>query len=186
MIAAAFHACSRNDIQLLVTAATPETPLPADPRIRVASYTGWRDRAQVTEHLLLSDVIICAHAGDAYLSSGQPADAIGAGLPMLTGPFGYAREAMGAAAWHFDGSAEGLTRALSRITPDEVDARKRLAASLRPSCTWSSVAARTLAFFDEVLAGSPSGPSPANISSDVIPAAEVPEAEVPRSSLLHC
>jgi hypothetical protein len=152
MIANAFHACSSDDVQLLVTAATSRTPLPNDPRIHVVFHDGWRDRAEVTKHVQLCDVIVCAHGGDAYLSSGQVADAIGAGIPMLVGPWGYAREVMGAASWHFDGSESGLTRAFSRITPGDVDTRKQRAAALQSKCTWTSAATRTLAFFREIVA----------------------------------
>lgn len=146
----AFQRSGRVDQQLLVTAVTRDAEGPGDPRIFVRPHDGWRERAVVATYLQVCDALVCAHGGDAYLTSGQVGDAVGAGLPMLVSPLGFLGEVMGDACWTFDGSETDLAALFASLTAGDIARGKRAAAALQARYSWPSIARETLDVYRQV------------------------------------
>jgi len=144
LIMRAFGRAGRRDQQLLVTALTREDEVPDDPRIVVLPYDVRRGRTEVAAQVQVCDALVCAHGGDAYLSSGQVGDAVGAGLPILASPLGFFRETMGEACWTFDGTEAGLAALFASLTAEEIARGQRAAEALQSGYSWSGIARRTL------------------------------------------
>jgi glycosyltransferase involved in cell wall biosynthesis len=145
-IARAFLDGARPEYRLLVTAVSPNHHLPSDPRISVRPRSRWITRREIAMQVKCCDCLVAWHDGSAYLTSGLPADAIGAGIPMLVNsdwPFWH--EVLGEAAITWNG--DGLADAFARITDEDI-ARSALAAKkLRAKYDWRQLATKTARLF---------------------------------------
>ncbi|MFW6286433.1 MAG: hypothetical protein ACOC29_00690 [Candidatus Sumerlaeota bacterium] len=143
----AFAKTTRDDIQLFLTAAPADMAIPDDPRIQVQHRKGWIDRATVARQVAACDALVCLQEGPSYLTSGQVADAIGKGIPMLVREWEFFREIMADAAFYCDGSVEGLAHLIEQLSQQDINKGKRAAENLQPAYTWSKLAEETLELF---------------------------------------
>ncbi|MBW2060985.1 MAG: glycosyltransferase [Deltaproteobacteria bacterium] len=150
LITRAFHKGARQNQQLLVAAVTKDMELPDDPRIIPIYRKGWLSREEIACHVRVCDALVCAHTGQTYLTSGQVADAVGVGIPMLVGEWGFFREIMGDAAWYFNGAESDLAQLFGHITSTDIEAGKRASTALQHKYSWPLAAAKTLALFKKL------------------------------------
>jgi glycosyltransferase involved in cell wall biosynthesis len=150
LIMKAFARTSQADRQLLVTALRPEDPVPQDRRIRPIPRTGWLSRATLTHQLAACDALIAATSGDRYLTSGQVADAVGLGIPMIVPEWSFFREILGDAAIVYGSSEDDLHQCLERLSPADVSRASAAARALQPTYAWDQLAQQTLALFERL------------------------------------
>jgi hypothetical protein len=147
-IMAAFAKAARPGQQLVVTAYTPETAKPPDPRIIFLPRGGYMTREQVTDYTHICDALVSAHSGSgSYLTSGLTADAIGAGIPMLVPHWEFFHEMLGDAAFYHDNTVESLAAAFGSITESDIQRGKAAFNALQPNFEWPAIAAKTFAFY---------------------------------------
>jgi glycosyltransferase involved in cell wall biosynthesis len=139
----AVHASSRDDIALLVLSGSRES-VPHDPRITVLPYVEV-PRAEYDQRLRCMDALVLPLEGSSYLTTGQPADAVAAGLPCLTSGWPYLREVLGEAAIPYGTTAADLTATLDRLD-DRALARAAAAAASRRAALDPAVVAE--AFYE--------------------------------------
>lgn len=148
MIMAAFSKAAQPGQQLVVTAYTPETVKPDDPRIIFLPRGRFMSREEVTEYTHICDALVSGHAGGkSYLTSGIVADAIGAGIPMLVPHWEYFEETLGKAAFYHDNTLDSLAAVFASITEAGVERGKATFRALQPAFAWPALAAKTLAFY---------------------------------------
>lgn len=131
-ILTAFARTEREDLSLLVTAVRPETDVPEDARITVIPRPANRlfTREEIGQQLAACDAIIAIPRGEAYLTTGQVADSIGARKPLLCNDWAFFREIMGEAAVPVDDqSEETLADSFTRLTHEQLE---QAAIRLRP------------------------------------------------------
>jgi glycosyltransferase involved in cell wall biosynthesis len=148
LVMEAFHACGREDLQLFVTALTPEDPVPEDPRIVTRPRTGYLPRETIAAYVAVSDALVSVPQGESYLTSGIVADAVGAGLPLIAHDWAFFREIMGEGALCFDGTREGLTRLFEELTPGRLKAAAAASRARQEAYAWPRLAQRTRALFE--------------------------------------
>lgn len=144
----AVHASARDDLGLLVLSGGGEE-VPDDPRITLVPYEEV-PRPVYDRRLACIDALVLPLEGSSYLTTGQPADAVAAGLPCLTSAWPYLDEVLGAAAIRYGSSAADLTKALDGLDADRL---ARAAAAARERRSVLDPAATAEAFFallDEV------------------------------------
>jgi glycosyltransferase involved in cell wall biosynthesis len=124
----AVHASARDDIGLLVLSGSSET-IPDDPRITVLPFVEV-PRAEYDQRLRCLDALVLPLEGASYLTTGQPADAVAAGLPCLTSAWPYLAEVLGDAAIPYGTTAADLTATLDSLD-DAALARAAIAAGDR-------------------------------------------------------
>lgn len=144
MIARAFMKAARPDQQLLITAHPIDLDVSGDPRIILLPRPPWFTRELIAAQVHVCDALVSAHAGETYLTSGTIADAIGAGIPMITNEWEFFREMLGDSAIYHDNTEESLTEVFRRITPEEIARGKTATTSLQPRFDWHTVADQTL------------------------------------------
>jgi glycosyltransferase involved in cell wall biosynthesis len=149
----AFAACSRPDLQLLVTAIKPGDPRPDDPRIHVFPFTGWRSRAEISDYLHVCDALTMAIEAPTYLSSATHCDALGVGIPMVVNDWPYFREILGDAALYFDGTRASLTRLFDRLGDDDLSRARAASLPLRERYTWAAAAEGYRSLFERITDG---------------------------------
>jgi hypothetical protein len=144
------HAAARDDVQLLVLCHDGES-LPDDPRITAMAYVEV-PRDEYDRRLATIDVLALPLEGGTYLTTGQAADAVGAGIPALTSPWPYLAEALGGlaipygrTAADFAATVDGLDEAALARARAHVDER-------RDALDWGRAAEATWALLDEVAA----------------------------------
>lgn len=154
MIVRAFRAAARPDHQLVLTAYKKDIDLgdAGDPRIIRLPRDDWMQRSDIAEHNKLCDVLVTAHTGDTYLTSGVAADAIGVGSAMICPPWEYFREIVGPASIEFDGTESGLASLLMSLTREQIDASKQSTAPLRDRYDPTPIAAAHLQMFQQLIA----------------------------------
>ena len=130
-ILAAFARAENPQLQLLVTAVRPDTPLPADERIHAFPYTRYYKREEIATYTGACDLLISCPSGDRYLTSGIVADAVAHGLGLIINDFPFLSEIMGAAALPFDGSEDDLCRLFEELTPQHVAATAKASRKLQ-------------------------------------------------------
>jgi glycosyltransferase involved in cell wall biosynthesis len=144
----AVHASTRDDIALLVLSGNGET-VPADPRITVLPYVEV-PRPEYDQRLRCLDALVLPLEGASYLTTGQPADAVAAGLPCLTSGWPYLQEVLGDAAIPYGATAADLTATLDGLDDDAL-ARAASAAQLRrEALAPATVAASFYELLDEL------------------------------------
>jgi glycosyltransferase involved in cell wall biosynthesis len=147
------HAAARDDVQLLVLSGAGES-VPDDARITVLPYEEV-PRDAYDRRLATIDVLALPLEGGTYLTTGQVADAVGAGLPALVSPWPYLTEALGDAAIPYGRTADDLAATIDALD-DATLARARAAAvARRAALEWPILAEDTYALLDEVVAAHP-------------------------------
>jgi glycosyltransferase involved in cell wall biosynthesis len=145
-----FHAATRPDAQLLVLSHDGE-PVPDDPRITVLPYDEV-PREVYDRRLATIDVLALPLEGGTYLTTGQVADAVGAGIPALVSSWPYLSEVLGGLAIPYGRTAADLAAAIDALD-DATLARARAAVGERQDALdWGPAAEATWALLDEVAA----------------------------------
>ncbi len=103
----AVHASTRDDVGLLVVSGAGER-VPDDPRITVLPYEEV-PRAEYDARLRCLDALVLPLDGATYLTTGQVADAVAAGLPSLVSSWPYLAEVLGEAGIPYGDTVGGLT-----------------------------------------------------------------------------
>ncbi len=145
-----FAACRRGDLQLLVLSGHGED-VPDDPRITALDYEQV-PRETYDRRLAAVDVLALPLGGGTYLTSGQPADAVAAGIPALVSEWPYLTEVLGDAAIPYGRTATDLTATLDALDDATVARAARASAGRRAALDWDVIAAATWALLDEVAA----------------------------------
>jgi glycosyltransferase involved in cell wall biosynthesis len=123
--------------------------VPADPRITVLPYVEV-PRPEYDQRLRCLDALVLPLEGASYLTTGQPADAVAAGLPCLTSGWPYLQEVLGDAAIPYGATAADLTATLDGLDDDAL-ARAASAAQLRrEALAPATVAASFYELLDEL------------------------------------
>jgi hypothetical protein len=137
MILQAFAAADRPDVQLVYNTHTqlpsprPENP-PAAPNIFRLEREQWMDRQTIGEHTRLCDLMVAAHTGDTYLTSGLIGDAMAMDIPMLVPHWEFFDEILGDAALYHGNTLESLTQTFRTLTPEMVAAARHKSIALAP------------------------------------------------------
>ena len=108
-----FAASTRPDVQLLVLSLSDED-VPDDPRITALPYEEV-PRDQYDRRLATIDVLALPLEGGTYLTTGQVADAVGAGIPALTSSWPYLAEVLGDAAIPYGRTAADLAATIDGL-----------------------------------------------------------------------
>ena len=108
-----FHAARRHDVQLLVLCLDGES-VPDDPRITALPYAEV-PRDEYDRRLATIDVLALPLDGGTYLTTGQAADAVGAGIPALTSPWPYLAEVLGGMAIPYGRTAADLAATIDGL-----------------------------------------------------------------------
>lgn len=143
-IARAFVRGAPSDWQLLVGAADAHTELPDDPRVIPLRRTGWLPRAEIARQIAVCDALVAAVSGPHYLTSGQPADALGAGLPMICIDWPFLRETLGGAAIVYGTTEDDLAHCFATLDRDRLAAAAAAAREIAPYFAWPRLARHTL------------------------------------------
>src|SRR5678816_4431179 len=109
----------RDDVQLLVLNHDGET-VPDDPRITALPYAEV-PRDVYDRRLATVDVLAMPLEGGTYLTTGQVADAVGAGLPALVSPWSYLAEALGGLAIPYGRTAADLAATIDALDDATLD-----------------------------------------------------------------
>jgi glycosyltransferase involved in cell wall biosynthesis len=147
MVMRAFAQGARADQQLVITAYDSKTIRPDDPRIIFLPRKEWMLREDIALSTSLCDVLVSAHTGDTYLTSGLIGDAIGTGLPMLVPHWEFFDEMFGRHAFYHGNDEDSLARAFHEITPKDVARLQAEVRALRPQFDWAPIAEKTLALY---------------------------------------
>jgi glycosyltransferase involved in cell wall biosynthesis len=148
MILRAFEKGARADQQLVVTAYEEKTVRPGDPRIVfLPRKQQWMVREDIALSNHLCDVLVSAHTGDTYLTSGLIGDSIGKGQPMLVPHWEFFDETFGPHAFYHGNDEDSLARAFHDITPGDVERLKAEVLALQPRFDWAPIAEKTLALY---------------------------------------
>jgi glycosyltransferase involved in cell wall biosynthesis len=147
------HAATREDVQLLVLSGAGES-VPDDLRITVLAYEEV-PRDDYDRRLATIDVLALPLEGGTYLTTGQVADAVGAGLPALVSPWPYLTEALGDAAIPYGRTAEDLAATIDALDDATLDRARAAAVARRAELDWAVLAEGTYALLDEVAAAHP-------------------------------
>jgi len=144
----AVHASTRDDLGLLVLSGNGER-VPDDPRITVLPYVEV-PRDEYDRRLRCLDALVLPLEGSSYLTTGQPADAVAAGLPCLTSGWPYLREVLGEAAIPFGTTAADLTATLDDLDDATLARAASAAADRRDALAPATVAQAFYELLDEV------------------------------------
>ncbi|HEY2997597.1 MAG TPA: hypothetical protein VGJ43_03430 [Acidimicrobiales bacterium] len=145
-----FHASSRDDVQLLVLNHDGET-VPDDPRITALPYAEV-PREVYDRRLATVDVLAMPLEGGTYLTTGQVADAVGAGLPALVSPWSYLAEALGGLAIPYGRTAADLAATIDALDDATLDRARAAVPERRAALDWAPLAEATWGLLDEVAA----------------------------------
>jgi len=144
----AVHASTRDDIGLLVLSGGAES-VPDDPRITVLPYEEV-PRPVYDRRLACIDVLVLPLEGSSYLTTGQPADAVAAGLPCLTSAWPYLQEVLGAAAIRYGTTAADLTAAIDALDDATLESAAAAARARRDVLDPSAAAESFFTLLDDV------------------------------------
>ena len=145
-----FAACHRRDMQLLVLCHDGER-VPDDDRITALPYEEV-PRRTYDRRLAAIDVLAMPLEGGSYLTSGQVADAVGAGIPALVSPWPYLREALGDGGIAYGRTAADLAATLDALDDGAVARAREAVIARRPDLDWARLAEATWDVLDEVAA----------------------------------
>jgi hypothetical protein len=145
-----FAACARDDLQLLVLCHDGEK-LPDDERITALPYDEV-PRAVYDRRLATIDVIALPLDGAIYLTTGQAADAVGAGIPALVSPWPYLREVLGGAGIPYGRTADDLTATLDALDDTTLAAARAALPERQAALDWTALAGSAWQLLDEVAA----------------------------------
>jgi hypothetical protein len=145
-----FHACGRDDVQLLVLCHDGEK-LPDDERITALPYDEV-PRPVYDRRLAAIDVLALPLDGGTYLTTGQVADAVGAGIPALVSTWPYLHEVLGEAGIPYGRTADDLTATLESLDEPTLAAARAALPERQAALDWSALAEPTFQLLDEVAA----------------------------------
>jgi glycosyltransferase involved in cell wall biosynthesis len=143
--------CRRDDVGLLVLSGDGEE-VPDDPRITVLAHEHV-DRDTYEHRLACIDVLVLPLEGGSYLTTGQVADAVGAGLPALVSPWPYLHEVLGDAAIPYGRTADELAATLDGLDDDQLDRASLASRELRDRLAPEVVAEDLHRALDELCGG---------------------------------
>jgi glycosyltransferase involved in cell wall biosynthesis len=143
-------ASTRPDVQLLVLCHDGEE-VPDDPRITVRPYEEV-PRRTYDRRLAAIDVLALPLEGGTYLTTGQVADAVGAGIPALVSPWPYLHEMLGEGGIPYGRTAVDLAATLDGLSDEAVAAARAAVVARRPALDWGRLAEATWDVLDEVAA----------------------------------
>lgn len=144
----AFHACSREDLQLLVTCVADER-VPDDPRILALPHRNEDERVYF-ERLAAVDVFVFPFEREGMLMTGTAFDAIGSGKAALISSWPALVEVFGDAAISYGETREDLTACLESLDARRVEASALAIARLREVTAWPVIAESTLQLLEEM------------------------------------
>jgi len=145
-----FHAARREDVQLLVLCLDGEA-VPDDPRITALPYAEV-PRDEYDRRLATIDVLALPLDGGTYLTTGQAADAVGAGIPALTSPWPYLAEVLGELAIPYGRTAADLAATVDGLDDATLSRARAHVAERRAALDWAPAAEATWALLDAVAA----------------------------------
>jgi hypothetical protein len=145
-----FHATHREDAQLLVLCLEGES-VPDDPRITALPYAEV-PRDEYDRRLATIDVLALPLDGGTYLTTGQAADAVGAGIPALTSPWPYLAEVLGGLAIPYGRTADDLAATIDGLDEATLSRARAHVAERRAALDWVPAAEATWALLDAVAA----------------------------------
>ena len=143
-------ASTRSDVQLLVLSLADED-VPDDPRITALPYEEV-SRDEYDRRLATIDLLALPLEGGTYLTTGQVADAVGAGLPALTSSWPYLAEMLGEAAIPYGRTAGDLAATIDALDEATLQRAREAAENRRSALDWSALASDLYALLDEVAA----------------------------------
>jgi hypothetical protein len=147
-----FAACGRDDLQLLVLCHDGEK-VPDDERITALPYDEV-PRPVYDRRLATIDLLALPLDGSIYLTTGQAADAVGAGIPALVSPWPYLREVLGDAGIAYGHTVDDLTATLDALDEATLAAARAALPERQAALDWTALAEPTWQLFDEVAARS--------------------------------
>lgn len=139
MLIQAFLAAGRADAQLAITAYRNGVTLPDGPGVYRLPRKDWMTRTEIARHTKVCDVLLAAHTGDTYLTSGLVGDAVGMGITMLVPEWEFFREIMGDAAIYHDNTQDGIAAAIAALTAEKVEAAKSKSRALYDAYDWRTL-----------------------------------------------
>ena len=145
-----FHAARRPDAQLLVLCLDGES-VPDDPRITALPYAEV-PRDEYDRRLAAIDVLAFPLDGGTYLTTGQAADAVGAGIPALTSPWPYLAEVLGGLAIPYGRTAADLAATIDGLDDAALARARGHVEERRAALDWGPAAEATWALLDAVAA----------------------------------
>jgi hypothetical protein len=145
-----FAACDRDDLQLLVLCHEDEK-VPDDERITALPYDEV-PRVVYDRRLATIDVLALPLDGATYLTTGQVADAVGAGIPALISPWPYLREVLGDAGIAYGRTAADLTATLDALDDAALAPARAALPERQAALDWTVLAEPTWELLDEVAA----------------------------------
>ena len=145
-----FHAAHREDVQLLVLCLDGES-VPDDPRITALPYAEV-PRDEYDRRLATIDVLALPLDGGTYLTTGQAADAVGAGIPALTSSWPYLAETLGGLAIPYGRTATDLAATIDGLDEATLSRARAHVAERRAALDWVPAAEATWTLLDAVAA----------------------------------
>ena len=150
-----FHAAHREDVQLLVLCLDGES-VPDDPRITALPYAEV-PRDEYDRRLATIDVLALPLDGGTYLTTGQAADAVGAGIPALTSSWPYLAETLGGLAIPYGRTATDLAATIDGLDEATLSRARAHVAERRAALDWVPAAEATWTLLDAVAADAAAG-----------------------------
>ncbi len=149
MLMEAFAAAAPADWQLLVLSLGPDDRVPDDPRILALPYEHV-DRDLYNHRLAAIDVLAIPIEGGDYLTTGQFADAIGLGVPVIASDWPFLGEMLGEAAIVYGSGLDDLERCLRTLDVDRVERAAAACRALQSRFSWDRLSEDFLALLEDV------------------------------------
>ena len=143
----AFHACSREDLQLLVVCLKGER-VPMDPRICALPSMHVPDYVYY-QRLLAIDAIVFPFR-DGMLMTGTAFDAIGAEKAAIISDWPVLGEVFGEAAIPYGATREDLTACFDALSAEAIEASAHAMRGLKRQTDWTDIAGQTLELFESL------------------------------------
>ncbi len=143
----AFHACKRDDLQLLVVCIGDER-VPDDPRI-LALPNRFESEFVYYQRLTAIDAIVFPFR-DGMLMTGTVGDAIGAEKAALVSDWAVLDEVFGPAAIRYGSSVDDLRTCLESLTPAHLAESAKAMRALQPPNDWTGIAQQTHDLLEEL------------------------------------
>jgi len=147
-------ASNRTDIEVVCWSLGRDDDVPDDDRIVVAERYDMVSPDVYAQRLSVCDVLAMPFDPDGdMLATGTIFDAIGLGMAVLCSDWKFLTETLGDAAIPVGHTAESIAAALDSLEFEAVRAATIAAELRRDELDWEVISARTLALFEDVLAG---------------------------------
>ncbi len=150
MLIEAFIGANRPDAQLVTTAHRPDIILPSAPNVYQLAREPHMLRADIARHTAICDVLLAAHTGDTYLTSGLIADAVAAGVAMLVPDWPFFKEIMGEAAIYHDNTPAGIAHVIANLSRERVEEAKAATRALYDRYDFATLAPQVLDVFRQL------------------------------------